>query len=265
MTKTDLLNRCARNGEERLLYARVLDKLEFHQKRGLLAHSPFLSPGEQLGVSAMLKLSGPCRHVLWGGFDDAERKICLFYPDWQEPEDIYADPDGPLTALEVTLPEAGNLSHRDILGSLMGLGITREHIGDILIEAGRCQVVVLSQSATILLSQWSGAGRYPLSPIQVPLSQIAPKPPQVATIRDTVQTLRLDAVTASGFSISRGKAADLIQSGRVNLNHQACVKPDRQVAQGDVLSCRGLGKCVVAQVLGQSKKGRTMLVLERYI
>ena len=57
----------------------------------------------------------------------------------------------------------------------------------------------------------------------------------------------------------------MIASGRFQLNHRACVKPDRAVAQGDVLTCRGLGKCVVKEVGGPSKKGRTMLVLERYV
>ena len=76
---------------------------------------------------------------------------------------------------------------------------------------------------------------------------------------------RLDAVTAAGFSMSRGKAASLIASGKVALNHRECLKGDRQVAPGDVITCRGLGKCVVKETPGQSKKGRTMLVLERYL
>ena len=85
------------------------------------------------------------------------------------------------------------------------------------------------------------------------------------TIRDTVAALRLDAVLASGFSTSRSKAAQLVSAGRVSVNHRECMKSDRTVEQGDVLSCRGLGKCVVKEVLGQSKKGRIMLILERYI
>ena len=88
---------------------------------------------------------------------------------------------------------------------------------------------------------------------------------RVKTIRDTVAALRLDAVLAAGFSTSRSKAADLVSAGRVSVNHRECAKADRTVGEGDVLSCRGLGKCVVKEVLGQSKKGRFMLVLERYI
>ena len=95
--------------------------------------------------------------------------------------------------------------------------------------------------------------------------KVAPKPAQVRTIRATVATLRLDAVTAAGFSLSRAKAAALVASGKVSLNHRECLKADRPVAEGDVLTCRGLGRCVVKEVPGQSKKGRTMVVLDRYV
>ena len=77
--------------------------------------------------------------------------------------------------------------------------------------------------------------------------------------------LRLDAVAAAAFHLSRGKAADLISSGRLTLNYKECLKADRTVAAGDVLACRGLGKCVVKEVPGLSKKGRIMIVLERYV
>ena len=80
-----------------------------------------------------------------------------------------------------------------------------------------------------------------------------------------VRRVVLDAVLAAGFSLSRSKAAAYISAGKVAVNHRDCLKGDRQVAEGDVLTCRGLGKCVVKEVPGQSKKGRTMLVLERYL
>ena len=170
-----------------------------------------------------------------------------------------------LAALEALFPRDSSLSHRDILGGLMGLGLTREKLGDILMEDGRCQVVVLREALPILLSQWEGAGRWKLKVREIPVSELSPRPPEVKTIRDTVAAMRLDAVLASGFSTSRSKAAELVSAGRVSVNHRECAKPDRVVEAGDVLTCRGLGKCVVREVLGQSKKGRTMLVLERYI
>ena len=266
MTKKELLDRCARSGEERVLLARVLDKLELSEKRGVPAHTGFLSPGEQASVTQLLSAWGQPRHQFWGGWPDSERNICLFPAPWQEDGEMLQDPEGPLAAVEARFPPEAGLTHRDILGSLMGLGITREVLGDILLpQPGLCQVVALRGSAPVLLSQWEGAGRWKLRLEQIPLDRLTPAPAQVKIIRDTVAALRLDAVLAAGFSMSRSKAAALIASGRAAVNHRECLKSDRLVAQGDVITCRGLGKFVVKAVSGQSKKGRTMLILERYL
>ena len=266
MNKKELLDRCARSGEERILLARVLDKLELSRSRNVPAHTSFLSPGEQAAVTDLLNAWGRPRHRFWGGYPDSERQICVFPAGWQEADDVLQDPDGPLTALQANLPAGASLTHRDVLGALMGLGITREVLGDILLpETGVCQVVVLREAAPILLSQWEGAGRYKVSVSELSLDRLTPRPAQVRTIRDTVATPRLDAVAAAGFSLSRGRAAGLIAAGKVSLNHRECLKADRQVSEGDVITCRGLGKCVVKAAPGTSKKGRTFLVIERYV
>ena len=145
------------------------------------------------------------------------------------------------------------------------LTLDREKVGDLLVADGRCDVLALEEVADFLVFHMEQAGRVKLKCSPLPLDRLEPPAVETRTIRDTVSSLRLDAVAASGFSLSRGKAADLIASGRVQLNHRECVKPDHAVAQGDVLSCRGLGKCVLTEVGGPSKKGRILIVLERYV
>ena len=80
-----------------------------------------------------------------------------------------------------------------------------------------------------------------------------------------IATGTLDAVAAAAFSISRGKAAELIAAGRVNLDHVPCLKPDKPVAEGAVLTARGFGKAKLKEVGGLSKKGRTGITIERYL
>ena len=128
-----------------------------------------------------------------------------------------------------------------------------------------CDALVLAETAPILQSQLSQVGRYPVSVTPIELEALEVKPPEVKLIRDTVATLRLDAVASSGFAMARGKAAALIESGRVSLNHREVLKPDRSVQEGDTVSCKGLGKFVIKEASGLSKKGRIMIVLERYI
>ena len=264
MNKTELLDRCARSGEERVLLARVLDKLELAENRGIPAYTPFLTPGEQASAADLLSAWGNPRYAVFGGYEGAERAILYFPPDWQDPEDALADPEGPLAALEAVFPNGAALTHRDILGSLMGLGITREKLGDILVLEGRCQVVALREALPILLSQWESAGRWQVSVREIPLSALTPRPPTVKN--HPGHRGRPAAGRGAGRRLLhlRSKAADFISAGRVSINHRECMKGDRAVAEGDVLTCRGLGKCVLKEVLGSSKKGRIMLVLERY-
>ena len=171
-----------------------------------------------------------------------------------------------LAAIECAYPPTGaELTHRDLLGGMMGIGLIRERVGDILVGEKAAQLVCLRDAAPIILSQFDQAGRYRLKLREIPLGELAPAPAEVKLIHDTVSTLRLDAVLSSGFSLARGKAADAVTGGRVSLNHRECLKPDRAVAQGDVITCRGLGKCVLKTVGGQSRKGRIIIEIERYL
>ena len=98
---------------------------------------------------------------------------------------------------------------------------------------------------------------------QIPLEQV--EVPIVArkTIRDTVSSLRLDAVAASGFGTSRAKMAEAISSGRVTLNYLECTRSDHPVAEGDSIACRGMGKCRLVTVGGRSRKGRINITIDR--
>ena len=265
MNKTELLNKLAADADERLVLARVLDKLDLTRNRGIPAHTFFLSLAERAAAERLIAASGRPRHRFWGGYEEAERTVCAFLPDWLEAEDWRAGPDCPLRALRLSVPAGAGLTHRDFLGSILGLGITREKVGDLLVGEGGCQVIVLEEAEKVLLTQLDQVGRQRVRAAPMALDELVPPVRQVKAIRDTVATLRLDPVASSGFSLARSKMADAISSGKVALNGRECVKPDRTVAEGDVITCRGLGKCVLKEVSGPSKKGRTMIVIERYV
>ena len=262
MERKKLLDRIARDGDERILLAHILDKYAQCAQRNVPAATGFLSPAEQRSAQELLHaaaIHGGC--TFCGGYGRAERKMLLFLPDWQEEvgESEY------LTALRCTYRKEETLTHRDFLGALMAQGVTRDTLGDILVSDGSADLIVSRDIAPYLLQNVTSAGRVTLSVGEIGLSELNVPELKVKEIRDTVSTLRLDAVAASGFSMSRGKAQELIASGRVQLNHRETLKSDAPVAQGDVISARGLGKFEVAEVGGLSKKGRTALLLRRYL
>ncbi len=240
--------------------ARVCDKLEAAE-RGIPAVTPFLSTAQQEAALRLIRAAGRPRHRFSGGWEDAERKVCAFLPDWQE-EDGW---EPPFTALRCRWLSEDKLTHRDFLGAILGRGVDREKVGDILVRPRACDLLVFREVCPYLLQNLTEAGRARLRVEEIPLAAVEPPERTVRVIHDTVNTPRLDAVLSSGFSIGRSKAAGLITSGRVEVNHRPCVKTDKLVGEGDVLTCRGLGKCVVREVGGLSKKGRTILTLERYL
>lgn len=263
MDRGALLDRLGAAGEERLVLAKILDRAEQARNRNIPAATDFLSPAQQVRATDLLRLAGFTEYAVLGGYEGAERKLFLFLPDWLEAED--AESQSPIRLLRASFREEFKLTHRDFLGSLMGMGIVREKIGDILVGPDSADLIVLDTVADFLLGSWDSAGRAKLAvsaidPVNLHIPQV-----QCREARDTVSSLRLDAVAASGLRMARSKAAALIESGRVQVNWRECVKPDKLLAAGDTVSARGFGKFVLSEVGGVTKKGRTSIVLKVYI
>ena len=262
MDRQSLLDRAAKSAEERVLLGHILDKYDQCRQRNLPTNTAFLSPAEAQGARDLLRAAAIHEgFALLGGYEGAERRMLFFLPDWQEE----VDASDAMAFLRAAWHESEHPTHRDLLGSLMALGVERETLGDILVSEGSADLIVSAGVAQYLLDNWTGAGRTALRLTAIGADALRVPEQKVKEIRDTVATLRLDAVTAAGFSMSRGKAAELIAAGRVQKNYREVTKGDASVAQGDVISARGLGKFEVAEVGGLSKKGRTGILLRRYL
>lgn len=265
MEKSKLLDRCGAVGEDRLLLAKVLDRAEQARRRNVPACTDFLSPQQRIQAQDLLHLAGIGEHafVSLGGYPEAERNILLFLPDWLEAED--AQTQSPLRFLRAAFRAEDALTHRDLLGSLMGMGIVREKVGDILVSSESCDLVVLESVAEFLLQSWVSAGRARLRVEEIDAGELRIPQARFEEMRDTVSSLRLDAVASTGFRMARGKAAELISSGRVQVNWRECTKADKLLTEGDTVSARGFGKFQLIQVGGVTKKGRISIVVKRYV
>lgn len=265
MDKSKLLDRLGAAGEDRLLLAKVLDRAGQAQSRNIPAATDFLSPQQQALALDLLRLAyiPETGYTRLGGYEGAERNILLFLPDWLEAAD--AGSQSPIRCLRASFREEEKLTHRDFLGSLMGMGIVREKVGDILVGPAGADLMVLDTVAEFLLQSWNSAGRARLTVTAIEPWEVRVPEVKCQEMRDTVSSLRLDAVASTGFRMSRGKAAELITSGRVQVNWRECTKLDKLLTAGDTVSARGFGKFELTEVGGVTKKGRTSIVLKRYI
>ena len=256
------IEKIAKTPEDRLLLARLYDKISSAMNRNIPGFTAFLSPrelelarflfGQQEGLTA------------FGGHGEAERKMLIYLPDYLTEDSLYGE-DSPIACLRASFYQGDSPSHRDFLGALMGAGIKRETLGDIYVGKESCDFFVTAEIAPYLLQNFLSAGRAKLRLQQIPLQAVSVPEPEVAVIRDTLASLRLDSVISSGFRIGRSLAAQYVSAGKAAIDGLPCEKSDRQVDQGQKVSVRGLGKIQLFSLGGQTKKGRISVVIHRYV
>ena len=255
------IEKIAQTEEDKILLARLWDKISAGIRKNIPVSTCFLAPREQ-EMTRYLFGALPGLYA-FGGYEDATRKLLVYLPEYLTEDSLFEEAD--ICCLRATFYEGDTLSHRDFLGALMGAGVGRETVGDICVTAGSCDFFVAKQIAPYLLQNLESAGRTKIKLKEVPLEEAYIPQPEVQEIRDTLASLRLDSVISAGFRISRGSAADYICAGKAVLNGLPCGKPDKAVEEGAVLSVRTLGKIRLKTVGGQTKKGRISVIIERYL
>ena len=250
--------------EDQMLLAYVEDKFRQASQNYMMTSTSFIDLRQRTLVSELWHKIGKgqkeIRLMFVGGYDQAERTMACFVPDYEE------QPAPPLCIIRALPPAKGRkLSHRDYLGSLTGLGLKREVIGDILAGEDSADIVVLSEISDFLMMNYSKAGRTSFSVELHSIDEIRVPELRVKEIRDTVASLRLDSIVASAFGISRSSAAEAIRKGLVYVNSMQTVKTDMQVNEEDRIVLRGKGKACLREVGARTRKDRIFVGIERYL
>ena len=245
-----------------MLLAKLWDKINAGIRRNIPASTGFLSPRE-LEMARYLFGDEPGLYA-FGGYEEAERKMLCYLPEYLEESALYED-GSPVVCLRAAFYQGDSPSHRDFLGALMGCGISRECVGDICVGERSCDFFVTDEIAPYLLQNFTGAGRVKVRLSAIGLNEATIPEPEVKEIRDTLASLRLDSAVASGFRIGRSLAAQYITAGKAAIDGLPCEKPDKSITEGMKISIRGLGKIKIQSVNGQTKKGRISVVIHRYV
>ena len=246
------------------LAAKLLDLAELTLKNRKYKVSEFLDPYGQSIAETITAHYDSLTLEVTGGYAGAERvKVAFIDTDFL---DYASSLDFDLSAIVIKWDSRYNrLSHRDVLGALMGLGIKREVLGDIIMAGEECYVVADASMATYIMQNLTEVGQATVSVSLASLDDIPAKEEKVKEIRATVASLRLDAIAASGYGMSRTRMADDIAAAKVKINWQEAKSPSQTVKVGDVISMRGRGRVEVVEIPGQTKKGRYSILLRRFI
>lgn len=247
-------------GEEKMLIARAKDTVDLCERQNCIKYLGFLTPVEAETIRRSLSTSR-VKTVFFGGYPYSERTMLVALPDYLEEKDA----EDVVSVVEITGRDIGELRHPDFLGSLLGLGIKREKIGDILTLEDRCIVFVDENIADYIVKNLGKVGRKGVKVRCIDKADALIPPPKVEKINVTVAGLRLDCIVAAAAKTSRSGALPLISEGRVFVNWSLEDSPSFKVKPGDVLSVRGVGRFRLGNETRDTKKGRIGICIEKMI
>lgn len=231
----------------------------FASEKGIARYTRFLDPVQVAAAKQIAREHGAAFSV-WGGYEQAERQIGCFLP-WGEET---SSSDFPLVCLHSRFSSKFcSLSHRDLLGAFMALGLTRNSIGDIIIVDSDIYLFVVEQVADFILQGMTSAGKAALHFKRVE-GEVSVPEPQGTAFHDTLSSMRLDAVLAGAYRLSRTESSALIRGGLVKLNHIPCERADAAVEEGALLSVRGKGRVRLQSIEGLTRKQRIGVTFFRY-
>ena len=197
--------------ERNWFISRMEDLADRADQTGYMVFSDFLD-GYQQSLLREWQRHLTTEVSFYGGYEDAERRMASFYPSFLQVQ----KEDYPIEALLIT-PKAPQfltkeLGHRDYLGALMGLGIKREKLGDILLQGQGAVVLVREDMASYIQEGITSVGAAEVR-VTVQGKEMAVKAPEGKRLLVSLASLRLDALLSKGFALSRADASKWIAAG----------------------------------------------------
>lgn len=245
-----------------LFERKILDSVNLAKKNSV-EYTSFLSDDEQ-DICKNILSKHDIRFSFDGGFLNSERKICALYTDDYLPEWLHF----PIAALKIEIKdESASLKHSDFLGSIMGLGLKRNVVGDILISGNIGYVSALETVSGHIASQLCRVGRYSCSVEILAGFEGLAREDKFIPVNILIPSNRLDCFVASLCNVSRENSSGMIKRGTVFINGVQCFQPTKRLAVNDKLTIRGTGKfilCSEPDNADSTKKGRLKITMLKF-
>jgi len=247
--------------EELFLEKRFLELANNAYQKGIHVYSDFLNLNEQNIFNNTLNKMPPINTSLIGGYVCSERKIAIFsskeaFYELEEPIDV-------IKVSPINKKFSDNLTHRDFLGAIMNLGIDRCKIGDIQIKDNEAYVYVIDSMSQYIVDNLTRIKHTSVISTACRGKEFVYEP-QFKEILGTVNNIRLDAVISLAFGSSRSSIVSFIEKEKVFVNGKLITSNGHPLKEGDIISVRGLGRCIFSEHLNITKKGRNMIKILLY-
>lgn len=254
-----------KNSEYKLLVAKVIDKYEFSKNKNKITYTDFLNISEVSVVKKILKEENVLNFVIFGGKENVDRNIIIFYPEKFSKEMVEKNYEKIFEVIRIKLPNNIKYEHREFLSGIMKLGIKREKFGDILITKFGADIIALSEISEVLANDLKNLTRFKKSEISVEnIKDLTYVETEFENVNIIVSSIRLDNFVSELSKCSRGNASDIIKEGRVFINSIKEIKDSKKINEGDLITIRGKGKFIFDGIEKETKSGRYLVNMRKY-
>lgn len=256
-----------KNEDDRLLVSKLFDRINAVEKQNRVQCTDFLSPVELQVLKKVLVAVGYKNYVVYGGISNSQRNIIVLFPN--KLEDVFKSGKFDFNSICNTIRISNcseEMEHKRYLGGFIKLGVKREKIGDIIVHENGADVVVLKEITKFLVSHLKELTRFQNASIEVvDVCDTLEKEQEFEEMKVIVSSLRLDNIVAELARTSRSKAAQILNEERVFVNYENEGKNTKMVKQGDIITIRGKGKFIIDEIVGNTKSGRFVLMVKKYV
>lgn len=255
------------NQEDKIIISKVLDKLKTSKIRNKITNTEFLNEYQISIIKRELDRINTSNYCFTGGYEEAESKIFIAFPDKFEKDVIEENISQILKAIKIELPNQikGTLQHRDYLGTVMSFGLERNRIGDIIVYDDLAYIFVLSENAEYIKNSLEYENRFRKAKISIiNIEDVKTKKAELIDIQVRVNSIRLDSIISELLHTSRKIAQELLENEKVSINYAIETKPTKTIKENDILIIRGYGKYLVQSFLGKNKKEKEIIIIQKY-
>ncbi len=254
--------------DDKICLSQVLDKIQFCKTREKLEYTDFLDMYQVSLVENFLRKIKFENYQLYGGYEDAERKILVIYPEKYDSKMLEKNYSKILKIVRITLQEEekGKYCHRNYLGGIVKLGLKREKVGDIIVYDEGADIITLEDFADILKAQLPSLTRFENSKIEIDeIQNMQKRELKVEEVKIIIPSFRLDNFVSDLAKTSRSKAVQIIEQERVFVNGQNETKASKSIKLNDIITIRGKGRFVIKGISGTTRSGRNVVIIEKFI
>lgn len=269
MSRQEILEKCT-NEDDKLLVAKLLDKIEFVNSKNRIECTNFLDMRQRQLLEKILKDMKVENYVAFGGYEAAERSLIIIYPE--KLENVFSeekfDYNSIFGSIRIILPNElkGMYSHRDYLGAIIKIGIKREKVGDIIVSKDGADIIVIKDAEKYIIEGLKELTRFSKAEFEsIKIEELNVGEPKTQILNIIIPSMRIDSIVSEVIRTSRAKATVIIKEERVFINHELITKGSKELKEKDLITVRGKGRFKVGKILNQTKKGNLVVEIEKSI